>query len=265
MAGKRSVVRQGIALLVTAWLVASSSSAAGEPIKVHLREGNARGFLVLHTAEGAPIAYGEFRQKPAGAMIESQLVLRFGDGSLRDEVATFSQAGHFRLEAYRLVQRGPSFPTTEISFARRTGQYTARTQEKKGDEEQTASGALEMPTDLYNGMAITLLKNLPVSGRAAAQMAVFTPKPRLIRMTLARETEVAARVGPERTSINQYLVKLEVTGITGVVASLLGKEPPDARYWFAAGDVPAFVRFEGAMYLHGPIWHLEQTLPELPR
>ena len=175
MAGKRGVVRQGIALLVTAWLVASSSSAAGEPIKVHLREGNARGFLVLHTAEGAPIAYGEFRQKPAGAMIESQLVLRFGDGSLRDEVATFSQAGNFRLEAYRLVQRGPSFPTAEISFARRTGQYTARTQEKKGDEEQTASGALEMPTDLYNGMAMTLLKNLPVSGRAAAQMAVFTP------------------------------------------------------------------------------------------
>jgi len=30
----------------------------------------------------------------------------------------------------------------------------------RGGEERTASGSLEMPADLYNGVALTLLKNL---------------------------------------------------------------------------------------------------------
>jgi hypothetical protein len=161
VAHRGNAARLFIALLVTAGVAGSSSTAAGEAIKVRLREGNARAFLVLRTAEGTPIGYGEYRQKPAGALLESQLVLRFTDGWLRDETATFSQSGSFRPEAYRLVQRGPSLPTEEVSFARRTGQYTVRTQEKKGDEEQTASGPLEMPADLYNGMATVLLRTNP--------------------------------------------------------------------------------------------------------
>ena len=45
---------------------------------------------------------------------------------------------------------------------------------------------------------------------------------------------------------------------------MLGKQPPDLRYWLVAGDVPAFVRFEGPMFLHGPVWRLEPTMIQLP-
>ena len=61
------------------------------------------------------------------------------------------------------------------------------------------------------------------------------------------------------------LVKLEIGGLTGVIASLLGKSPPDLRYWLVTGDVPAFVRFEGAMFLNGPVWRLELTTVEWPK
>ena len=54
-------------------------------------------------------------------------------------------------------------------------------------------------------------------------------------------------------------MKLEVGGLTGVVALLVGKEPPDPRYWLIPGHVPAFGKFEGAMFLNGPIWRIEQT------
>jgi hypothetical protein len=234
-------------------------------VKVRLREGTLRGFLVLGPPGGEPIAHGELGQKPAGALIESQLLLKFKDGSLYHETATFSQKDVFRLEGYRLVQRGPSFPTMEISFDRKSGQYKARTQETKEDTEKTASGQLEMPADLYNGMALVLLKNLPPGAGATVHMAAFTPKPRLIKMELRQEGEDTVRVGDDAKKAMRYLVKLEVGGLTGVIASLIGKDPPDLRYWLVAGEIPAFVRFQGAMYLNGPIWRLELATVEWPR
>lgn len=242
-----------------------SSTVEAEPVKVRLREGALRGFLVLRSLGGETIAYGELRQKPTGAVIESRLLLNFKDGSLYDETVTFSQKDVFRLEGYRLVHRGPSFPKMEISFDHKSGQYKARTQEKKEDEEKAASGQLETPADLYNGMALVLLKNLEPGASRAVQMAVFTPKPRLIKMELRPEAQERVLVGDNAKKATRYLVKLEVGGLTGVIASLIGKDPPDLRYWLVEGEVPAFVRFEGAMHLNGPVWRLELTTVEWPK
>lgn len=250
--------------LVIAALMLCFSGADADPIKVRLTEGNTRGFLVLRRPGGEPIAHGELRQKPTGALIESRLLLNFKDGSLYDETVAFSQKEVFRLEAYRLVQRGPSFPMAEISFDRKSGQYRARTQEKKEDPEKTASGPLEMPADLYNGLALVLLKNLP-AGHGTGQMAVFTPKARLIRMELTAEGEDKVMVGGEAKRATRYLVNLDVGGLTGVLASLIGKEPPDVRYWLVTGEVPAFARFEGALYLNGPVWRIELAGIEWPK
>ena len=188
----------------------------------------------------------------------NRLPLHFKDGSLYDETLTFSQNRVFRLEAYRLTQRGPSFPLTEVAFDRVSGRYTARTQDGKDGKVETAGGELEMPDDLYNGMALTLLKNLPAGATAAAHMVAFTPKPRVIKMGLAQEGTDSARVAGANRKANRYLVKLEVGGLTGVVASLVGKDPPDLRYWLIPGQVPAFGKFEGAMFLNGPTWRIEQ-------
>ncbi len=83
---------------------------------------------MLRSLDGAAIAYGEVSQKPTGNLVECRTILRFKDGSLYDESATFSQKGVFRLEGYRLVQLGPSYPTLEVSFDRKSGQYKARSQ-----------------------------------------------------------------------------------------------------------------------------------------
>jgi hypothetical protein len=242
----------------------STSAPAGIPVRVRLIEGNSRGFLVLRDLNRNAIAHGELMQRPRGGRIESQLLLNFKDGSIRDERVTFSQNDVFRVEAYRLVQRGPSFPLSEISFDRRSGRFDARTQQAKSDEVREASGALEMPADLYNGMALVLLKNLPPGSGASVQMAVFTPKPRLLEMKLISEEEIVVRLGSSTRTIRRYLVKLEVGGLTGVLASLVGKDPPDVRYWLATGEVPAFVQFQGPMFLKGPVWRLELTTLELP-
>jgi hypothetical protein len=246
-------------------LVAGAGASGAEPVSVRLPEGNARGFLVLRSSAGAPLAYGELIQKPARDGLESRLVLHFKDGSLYDEILTFSQKGVFRLERYHLVQRGPSYPPTDVSFDRRTGRYKARIQDKKGDPEKTAGGALEMPADLYNGMALTLIKNLPAGHRASGQLVAFTPEPRLLRMEVGPEGTDKARVSGGTRDVTRFLVKLDIGGLTGVVASMIGKEPPDLRYWLVPGEVPAFARFEGAMYLNGPLWSLEMQPVEWSR
>jgi hypothetical protein len=79
------------------------------------------------------------------------------------------------------------------------------------------------------------------------------------------EGEDKVVVGGEATKVTRYLVNLQLGGLTGVIASLIGKEPPDVRYWLVPGEVPAFARFEGALYLNGPVWRIELAGIEWPK
>jgi hypothetical protein len=225
---------------------------------VRLPEGNVRAFVVLRSADGDDIASGELWQKPAGGLIASRFVLNFKDGSRREESTSFSQRQVFRLERYQIVQRGPSFPTLEVSFDRR-GRYDATAQSKIGDDEKHASGQMEIPADLYNGLPLMLAKNIPPGRVATVQTAVFTPEPRLVKTVISAEGDDQVSIAGQAKKATRYLVKLELGGVTGVIAPLIGKEPPDTRYWLVTGEVPAFAKFEGAMFPNGPVWHLEQA------
>ncbi len=136
------------AFLVSALIFSGVTSVEAVPVRVRLSEGTSRGFVVLRSLAGEELARGEFNQKPSGRVIESRFVLHFLDGSLRDELAVFSQHRVFRLERYRLIQRGPSFPILEVTFDRKSGRFDATTQEKKEDKPQHASGSLPLPADL---------------------------------------------------------------------------------------------------------------------
>jgi hypothetical protein len=268
MSGPRTVSNvnpKPAALVIVIAALLWSCPAETAPIRVQLIEGTFRGFLVLRSLDGSAIAYGEVSQKPSGNAVGCRTILRFKDGSLYDESATFSQKGVFRLEAYRLVQRGPSYPTLEVSFDRKSGQYKARSQAGKDGKLEVASGKLEMPADLYNGMALMLLKNLPGGAGATVRVAVFTPEPRLLEMEWSWEGAEEVLLGGSPIKTMRSLVKLKIGGLTGMLAALIGKSPPDSRYWLVTGDVPAFVRFEGAMFLNGPVWRLEMTTVEWPR
>ena len=119
------------AIVAVAWVLIAAGIAGAANIR--LPEGNARGFLVVRSAEGQVIGHGELWQLPVRGAIESRLSLAFTDGSRREETVVFSQDKTFRLESYRLVERGPLFPGSDIAFDRKSGQYKARVREKKGE------------------------------------------------------------------------------------------------------------------------------------
>ncbi len=252
------------AILTLIWMVCDIHVVQAAPVRVRLLEGTGRAFLIIRSVDGEELGYGEFRQKPLGSLIDSRLTLHFKDGSLWDETCVFSQRGVFRLERYHHKQEGPSFPSQTISFDRKSGRYDAVTQDKKGDAEEHASGRFTMPADLYNGMATTLLRNVVGGGDLTYQTAVFSPKPRLIKTVLHREGEESATVSSGTLPVIRYLMKLELGGLAGLVAPLIGKEPPDVRYWMVWGDIPLFLRFEGALFLNGPVWRMEQVVPRQP-
>jgi hypothetical protein len=252
---RSSALQRGLFVVVAALSV---TALGATPVRVRFPEATMRGFLAVRTADGPPIGHGELWQKVRGDTIESRLTLRFKDGSIHDEATTYSQRGVLRLEAYALTQRGPSFPGAEIAFDRKSGRYRARTRERPDGPEETAEGEFQMPPDLYNGMALLILKNM-AGDRVTGQLAAFLPKPRLLRMELRREGEDRVTFAGHPKQATRYLVELEIGGLTGAVASLIGKDPPDVRYWLVLGETPAFVRFEGSMYLNGPIWRVEMA------
>ena len=68
-------------------------------------------------------------------------------------------------------------------------------------------------------------------------------------------------VGGTRRQAVEYNIHVELGGVAGVVAPLIGRQPSDMQIWVADGEVPAFLKLQGALYVKGPIWTMELTSP----
>jgi len=191
-----------------------------------------------------------------------QLLFRFADGSLDDETAVFSQRGHFRLLADRLVQRGPAFPhPLEMSLDACHDLVTVRYQDGHGatrvDRER-----MHLPPDLANGVLLTLLKNIPPGAPPEAlSFVAATPRPRLVKLAITTAGRDHFSTGGVGRSATHYVVKVELGGLTGWLAPLLGKAPVDSHVWILGGEAPAFVKSEQPLYPGGPIWRIELVSP----
>ncbi len=240
-----------LALLLLGTAAATASAA---PVTVRYLEGVTHGFLVLRNAGGQTLAEGDLLQVVRPHGVDSRLVFRFRDGSLYDETVRFSARPAFRLESYRLVQRGPSFPDgSDVQFDH-DGHWVAR---KEGSTGQPERGDVEVPDDAYNGMTSTLLKNLDAGAEATVHLLAFTPRPTLVEARLAREGTDPCWVVGSKHMTTRFVVTPKVVGFKGVVASVVGKQPAPVRFWLTSGQVPTFVRFEGALYNGGPTWRIE--------
>jgi hypothetical protein len=229
---------------------------------VKIREGRpAHGFVELSDASGAIIANGELVQRLEKGIVVSRLVFRFDDDSLYDEVVRFSQKPNFRLVAYQLQQSGPSFKeNSEVKFDR-PDHYQARVHTEPGAKEETASGFVEVPEDVSNGMTSILLKNLELGASATAHLLAFTPQPQLLDVTMTPEGSDKYWIGWTSASATRYRVTPKVAGVKGVVATVVGKQPGDLLMWITRGESPTLVRFEGPIFIGGPIWRVIPGAP----
>jgi hypothetical protein len=250
-------------VLFLAWAILLAPSVqAGPAVEVRYTEGLTRGFVLLRDMAGNVIAHGDLAQVARGERVTSHLLLSFRDGSTYDETVEFSQQGGFRLLSYRLAQKGPVYELPmDLTIERSTGYATVRYTGEDG-KLHVERERLELPPDLANGMLPILLKNMPPGSRQrTVSLLAATPKPRLVSLVISEEGEAKFLAGGAVHKAKQYRIKVEIGGILGILAPLLGKQPEDSHAWVLDGDAPAFVRMEGPLFMGGPTWRIEPASP----
>jgi hypothetical protein len=232
---------------------------------VRYAEGLVHGFLALRTLDGRTIADGDLAQVASGGQVTARMTFRFRDGSLHEETAVFTQRERFRLVSYRLVQKGRSFPRPlEMSIDGGTGQVDVRYTDDEG-ESKTESERLELPPDLANGLMSTLLKNVRPDAPVSLSYVAATPKPRLVKLEIAAAAPDRFSTGQRGRNATHYVVKVDIGGLSGLIAPLVGKKPPDSHVWILGGEAPAFLKAEQTLYAGGPVWRIELVSAAWPR
>lgn len=254
-----------VIVLLTCTSLAQPFALSAEPILVRHREGLVHGFLVLRTLDGKVLAQGDLSQISSGDRVTSHLVFHFKDGSKHEETAIFSQRRSFRLLKDHLVQSGPAFKhPMDVSIDGSTGQFTVHYKDDDGKDKEV-NERLKLPSDVANGMILTLLKNIPSdTAETTVSLVAATPKPRIVKLAITAKGEDSFSTEGSSRKATHYVVKVEIGGVTGLLAPLLGKQPEDIHIWVLVSEAPVIVRMEGALYFGGPIWRIELTSPVWP-
>lgn len=239
--------------------------AAADPVPVHHQEGTVHGFLEMRSADGKLLASGDSIQVAHGDQITTRTTFHFKDGSLDDETTVILQRRNLQLISDHHVQQGPFFPhPMDIFINFRKSQASVRTTGKDGKEELNTDH-FDLPPDLANGMVPLVIDNIsPDAQETTVSMLVATPKPRVVKLVISPRGEESFSVGGSPRQGIHYEIKIDLGGVAGVVAPLIGKAPPNIQIWIVGGEAPTFIREEGPIYPDGPITTIELASPEWP-
>jgi hypothetical protein len=235
-----------------------AEQAPADPIPTHNLQGTFHAFLSLKDLDGHTIAIGDLVQVARGSRVTSRVTFRFRDGSLDDETAVFTQRSNFQLISDHHTQRGPSYPhPIDMRIDVASGNITTIT-EKDGKPE-THQDHLDLPPDLVNGLIPLLMVNLD-SAAASTRVSMVVPgsKPRLVHMLITPDGNDRASVGGSVRTVTRYLAKIQIGGIAGAVAPIVGKAPADTHAWILPGAAPTLVREETQLFEGGPVWRIDQ-------
>jgi len=229
---------------------------AQQPLKLRYVEGTGRGYLSLRSEDGTLLATGDQVEVIHGSKGRIRLVYRFKDGSLNDETTEFSMAPALHLISYHLVQKGPSFPTqSDMTIDTRTGQVTMISTDDKG-KTKTESQHMDLPPDLYNGVMALALRNMDPKAPMTVSYMAATAKPQIVKIVISNagmDPFIAAGAAVKAT---HYVLHVDIQGIKGAIAPLVGKQPPDQHVWILTGEAPVFVASQTTFYMGAPLWRV---------
>lgn len=247
------------------FICACGLTAPADPIPVHYQQGAIRGFLELRAENGQVLASGDSIQFAKGDVVTARTLFHFKDGSIDDETTVFSQRNNFRLISDHHIQKGPYFPhPMDVMIDARKGEVTVRSTGKDGNVE-TKTDHIDLPSDLANGMVPVIIANIsPDAPRTEVSMLIATPKPRLVKLVISPQGEDPFSAGGASHQSTHFQIKVELGGVAGVVAPLVGKKPPDIQLWIIGGKAPIFIREQGPIYPEGPVVDIRLASPVWP-
>lgn len=241
-------------LLAGFYAIAFAAAAAAESIPVRFVQRPVHRTMVTRSESGAIIARHEFSQTVLGNEVTMHLAYYFVDGSIDDEVATYTQDGTFRLIRDRHIQQGPFF-TRPVDFTvdSAAGTTTIRTADKNG-KVNVESRHLKLPDDLANGLVGVLLLNAPHDAKPfRVPMLAPVGGGRLIQISISQEGEQSLQMAGKTFKAAVFRIHPELGGIVGLIATLIGVQPKDVMVWVMEGEEPAVVKIVGQLGGYGPI------------
>ncbi len=210
------------------------------------------------------IAVGDQTNVVHGDEIRSELIFHFFDGSIDDEVTEFRQGAVFELIRDHHIQKGPSFPRPlDLTLDVEKGE--AAWQEMKDGQSEVQTEHMDLPADLVNGMMQLVVENFPPgTSEWKTSYLAADPKPSVVQFSFKPDGQDRLKVGGVSRNVIRYKLHVDIHGIAGVIAPIIGKQPSDIELWVLGGDAPVLVRMEGALYPQGPIWTMVLTSPTWP-
>ena len=253
-----------LSLIVMCGLAAGlllADAARADPLPVLHPQGWAHGFVSITTLQGERLGTGDLLQRLKRGIITSRLVLNFFDGSVDDETTVYAQQPVLRLMSDHHVQHGPSFPKPSDVLVDAT-HGLVRSKDESGRARETK---IDMPADTYNGMASTILMNLP-GGTSESTIAIVIggAKPQIAHLRSTPSGKKPFTLGESKREAAEWTVHVELSGVAKLVAPVIGKQPPDYHVLIGGGDDPVFLREEGPLYEGGPIWRVQQISAAFP-
>lgn len=247
-------------------VLACAAGIAAEPVRVQHPEGTLHGFLSLTTEAGQVLAQGDLINLVKGDRVTSRLTFHFKDGSLDDETTVFTQRDRFRLVSDHHIQRGPYFPQQlDMTIDVAKGIVETRTR-GKDNKVETTTERMKLPEDLYNGVVTPVIKNLsPDTPETKISMIVATPRPRLVTLAIEPQVPLKFELAGFPHKALGYEVKIELGGLAGMIAPVIGKQPPNIYMWIEAGEVPVFLRETGPLFDGGAPLSISLIGPTLPQ
>lgn len=239
-------------------------SLAADQVRVTQRQGDIHAFLLVKDENGKEIAVGDETNRVRGNIVDSRTVFKFLDGSVDDEETVYRQGSTFELIRDHHIQKGPSFPKpSDVTIDVKKGEVSWV--ETTGAERDLKSQHMDLRPDLANGMVPLLIENLPHSATElkVSYLAVAS-KPRIVTLDIKADGNDKVDIGPDAREADRFNIHTDIGGIAGVVAPIVGKQPPDIKLWVAGKDLPVFVRMDAPLYEEGPIWTVLLSAPSWP-
>jgi hypothetical protein len=239
--------------------------ARADGMPVRYVQGSFHGFLELRSGGGIVVASGDSLQFVRGDRITAETIFHFKDGSIDDETTVFTQHRTFHLISDHHIQKGPSFPhPMDVLIDAGSGVVTVRANDKDGKEE-VKTEHMKLPPDLANGLIPVVVENMKSAEQGTTvSMVVMTPKLRVVKLVISSVGEENCSIVGVGRKASHYEIKIDLGGVAGVVAPLIGKAPPNIQIWVIRGAAPTFAREVGPLYAEGPMMTIQLASPVWP-
>ena len=239
-------------------------TAVADPVKVRHAAGTLHGFLAMETLEGKPLATGDLVQTVSGGRVMSRLTFHFRDGSVDEETTVFTQNRVLHMVSDHHIQKGPFFPHQLDFTVNATGQVSSLSTDKDGKEKRE-DGHMDLPPDLGNGLPLTIVLNLTQDDvETKVPLLLVDGKPTMVQLVIHPDGKETFTAAGAKHQAERYAAKIDISGIKGLIAPILGKEPKDYHLWIADGPAPVFLPSEGQLYAEGPVVRIQQVSANFP-